>query len=207
MILDNFIVFEGIDGSGTSTQLSLIKERHPDKKLFFTAEPTNSPIGLFIRSILKGELEIAPSTMAYLFASDRNEHLYGREGILAQKENGFIVFSDRYLFSSLAYQNPICPEGLPEKLNENFPLPEYLFYFDIEPEESLSRVHMRGETEIYETLSIQKQTQAEYKKILSAYKEKNIPGMHIVEIDASKPIEVVYQKIMDTLVNLPIYTK
>lgn len=205
MILENFVVFEGIDGSGTSTQLSYLKEKYSQKKLFFTAEPTNSPIGLCIRNILKGDLVVSDSTMAYLFAADRNEHIYGQNGIIEKQKEGFTVFSDRYLFSSLAYQNPLCPIGLPQKLNENFPLPEYLFYFDIDPEDSLNRVKNRGETEIYETLAIQKQTAAEYKKILTFYKKTNYKSMKIIEIDAKKSIEEVHKKIMDSLQNLPIF--
>lgn len=203
MILENFIVFEGIDGSGTSTQLALLKQNFIEKKLYFTAEPTNSPIGLFIRSILKGNIKVSPSTMAYLFASDRNEHIHGLDGVLAKQKEGFTVFSDRYLFSSLAYQNPICPKALPQKLNEDFPLPEYLFYFDIDPEKSLSRVFKRGETEIYENLAFQEQTRKEYKKIINWYKENS--RMKIIEIDASKSIDEVYAKIMDSLKNMPIF--
>lgn len=203
MILKNFIVFEGIDGSGTSTQLALLAQNHPEKKLFFTAEPTNSPIGLFIRNILKGNIKVAPSTMAYLFASDRNEHVHGSDGIIAKQKEGFTVFSDRYLFSSLAYQNPQCPPGLPQTVNKDFPLPEYVFYFDIDPNLSLSRVLHRGETEIYENIEKQKQTQAEYKKIFEWYKKNT--DIQIIELDAQKTIEEVYAKIMEHLKNIPIF--
>ena len=224
MILKNFVVFEGIDGSGTSTQISLLKEKFSHKNICFTAEPTGSPIGLFIRSILKGNLAVEPSTMAYLFATDRNEHVYGADGIVSKQKDGYAVVSDRYLFSSLAYQTPTCPPGLPQKLNEHFPLPEYLFYFDISPEQSLSRVKSRGETEIYETDAIQKQTEREYKNIIAHYKalcneqgtektdtkidtnvDSNTGTMHIIEIDATQDIQTIHKIIVKTLENMPMF--
>ena len=78
MILKNFIVFEGIDGAGTSTQLNILKEKLENKNVFFTVEPTDLPSGKFLRTILSGSVKVAPSTAAYLFASDRNEHLFGK---------------------------------------------------------------------------------------------------------------------------------
>ena len=86
MILKNFIVFEGIDGAGTSTQLNILKEKLENKNVFFTVEPTDLPSGKFLRTILSGSVKVAPSTAAYLFASDRNEHLFGKNGIVEQVE-------------------------------------------------------------------------------------------------------------------------
>lgn len=205
MVLHNFIVFEGLDGSGTTTQLSLLKNILSDKKTWFTAEPTDQEIGKFLRKILQGSITVQPETLAYLFAADRCEHIHGINGIESRINDGYTVFCDRYLFSSLAYQSPQCGSKLPMTLNENFPLPEYLIYFDINSDISLSRVASRnGETEIFEKSDIQKITQIEYKRIIQTYKESKPEEMKIISIDAAKPVEEVHKIILDSLKNLPI---
>ena len=64
MVLQSFIVFEGLDGSGTSTQLKLLQEKLVTKNVWFTAEPTDKETGLFLRKMLKGEIKINPQTTA-----------------------------------------------------------------------------------------------------------------------------------------------
>ena len=194
MILKNFIVFEGIDGAGTSTQIEVLKKRADSGRFFFTTEPTDSETGKFLRKMLKGDVELDPRTSTFLFAADRNEHLYGTGGtncgVVAQAQSGKIVVSDRYLFSSLTYQSVTCGDELPRKLNESFPLPEILFFFDINPEISLQRVLGRGKTEIYEKLDFQKATAERYRKVIAEYEAKNT-GMKIVRLDATLPVEEV----------------
>ena len=198
MILKNFIVFEGIDGAGTSTQIKILKKREDAENFFFTAEPTDSETGKFLRQMLKGDVKLDPRTSAFLFAADRNEHLYGKGGtncgVVEQAQNGKIVVSDRYLFSSLTYQSVTCGDELPRKLNESFPLPEILFFFDIKPEISLKRVLSRGETEIYEKLDFQKATAERYRAVISEYEKMNT-GMKIVRLDARAPIEEIAKEI------------
>lgn len=196
MVLQNFIVFEGIDGAGTSTQIERLKSRPDADRFFFTAEPTDGPTGKFLRSMLKGDVQLDPRTAAYLFAADRCEHLWGTSvlngGIASKCADGKIVVSDRYFFSSLAYQSIDCGDELPRALNAIFPLPQLLFFFDIDPEISLKRVQSRGETEIYERLDFQQKVRAEYEKILSEYDGTPLgAGMKIVRINATKTIDEV----------------
>ena len=203
MILKNFIVFEGIDGAGTSTQIEILKKRADADRFFFTTEPTDSETGKFLRKMLKGDVELDPRTSAFLFAADRNEHLYGTGGtncgVVAQAQSGKIVVSDRYLFSSLTYQSVTCGDELPRRLNEGFPLPEILFFFDIDPEISLQRVLGRGETEIYEKLDFQKATAARYRTVIAEYEKKNT-GMKIVRLDATIPVGEVAKIISEELI-------
>ena len=200
MILKNFIVFEGIDGAGTSTQIKKLIER--DTTRFVpTAEPTSNETGKFLRRMLGGEFTVDEKTNAYLFAADRCEHIFGKGGVLELCESGKIVVSDRYFFSSMAYQSVSCGEELPKLLNSPFPLPEYLFYFVINPEISLGRVNARGEhKEIYETIEKQKKIAAQYEKVISEY-EKNASetGMKIIRIDAEKDIEEIAAEIWNIL--------
>lgn len=199
MVLKNFIVFEGIDGSGTSTQIKKLEEFFP-QKIIATAEPTKNETGKFLRKMLSGEFSVDEKTASYLFAADRCEHLYGKNGIIENLKNDKIVVSDRYFFSSLAYQSVTCGKELPKLLNSPFPLPEYLFYFEINPEISLNRVNSRGEKkEIYENLEIQKKTANLYDEIISEYENDKSHKMRIIRLDASKSIEEISQKIREIL--------
>lgn len=194
MTLKNFIVFEGIDGSGTSTQIKKLVERDL-KKFVATAEPTKKETGLFLRKMLGGDFSVDSKTAAYLFAADRCEHIYGKDGVIDLLNQGKIVVSDRYFFSSLAYQSVSCGNELPRLLNSQFPLPEILFYFYIDPEISLKRVEDRNEKkEIYEKIDYQKKTAALYEEVINEYSKPELKGeMKIIKIDASKSIEEISQ--------------
>ena len=195
MILKNFIVFEGIDGAGTSTQIKKLVEKGNQERgsdhFVATAEPTSNETGRFLRRMLGGEFSVDEKTNAYLFAADRCEHIFGKGGVQELCESGKIVVSDRYFFSSMAYQSVSCGEELPKLLNSPFPLPEILFYFVINPEISLGRVNARGEhKEIYETIEKQKKIAAQYEKVISEYEKTAAEsGMKIIRIDATDTIE------------------
>lgn len=200
MLLKNFIVFEGIDGAGTSTQIKKLVESNPEK-YSATAEPTTNETGKFLRRMLGGEFQVDEKTNAYLFAADRCEHIYGKGGVIETINSGKTVVSDRYFFSSMCYQSISCGEELPELLNSPFPLPEILFFFDINPEISLGRVTSRGEkTEIYEKLDLQKKIAAQYERIISKYEKSAAEtGMKIIRIDATKSIEEITAEIQNCL--------
>ena len=196
MILKNFIVFEGIDGAGTSTQIKKLVERGNSSepgRFVATAEPTTGETGRFLRRMLGGEFQVDEKTNAYLFAADRCEHIFGKGGVKELCESGKIVVSDRYFFSSMAYQSVSCGDELPKLLNSPFPLPEILFFFEINPEISLGRVNARGEAkEIYETIEKQKAIAARYEKVISEYEKTAAEtGMKIVRINAADTIEEI----------------
>jgi dTMP kinase len=193
MVLKKFIVLEGIDGAGTSTQIKRLVQTNPDKYIA-TAEPTSGPTGKFLRQMLAGDFKVDERTNAYLFAADRCEHIFGKGGVKELCESGKTVVSDRYFFSSLAYQSVSCGLELPQLLNSPFPLPEYLFFFDINPEISLARVNARNESkEIYENLEAQKKIAALYEKVISMYEQNPAlrEEMKIIRLDASKTIEEI----------------
>ena len=201
MVLKNFIVLEGIDGAGTSTQIKKLVQSNPNKYIA-TAEPTSGPTGKFLRQMLAGDFKVDERTNAYLFAADRCEHIFGKGGVKELCEEGKTVVSDRYFFSSLAYQSVSCGLELPQLLNSPFPLPEYLFYFDINPEISLARVNNRnGKKEIYENIEAQKKIAALYEKVISMYEQNPAlrEEMKIIRIDASKTIEEVEEIIRKVL--------
>jgi dTMP kinase len=199
-VLKNFIVFEGIDGSGTSTQIDMLKKKAQDagKRFLFTAEPTTEVIGKFLRTILSGENCVDPGSAAFLFAADRHEHLYGKNGVVEALGTGKTVISDRYLFSSLAYQSIGCGRALPKMLNSRFPLPEVLLFFDIDPAASLTRIAGRKVTEIYEKQEFLEKTAAAYRRIIAGY-EKQHTGMKIIRLNAAEPIKVIAELIWGQL--------
>jgi len=190
-----FIVIEGIDGAGTTTQMKFLAEnlRARGYRCATTAEPTERPIGRLIRSILSGEQRVDPTTVAYLFASDRNEHLFGSDGIVEQVESGSIVICDRYALSSLAYQGLTCGEDLPLRLNGSFPAPGLTLLFDIDPEVAIARINSRPQKEIYETLDFQKQVCGMYRKMADRLQSQ---GWNIARIEANTDIETVHREIL-----------
>ncbi|WP_131107508.1 dTMP kinase [Pseudomonas sp. Sample_10] len=202
-----FIVFEGIDGSGTSTQSELLKKALTAKNILchLTCEPSDGPIGNMIRQIFKGRISIAKGSnpnidsgnlfdeqMAYLFAADRHDHLYNNiDGVLKLKAEGAIVISTRYYFSSFAYH---CsnPEdfNLVKTLNARFPEPDLVIYLDNPAKKSIERINERAFRDEYENTEKLLTAKNNYEKIFQEYKGK------ILKIDATESIETIHKKIM-----------
>ena len=210
-ILKNFAVFEGIDGSGTTTQIRKLKDyfrlNRPHLSLpplYTTFEPTNSSIGTLIRRALRGEIDLAPKTAALLFAADRNEHIYGREGISERCGRRELVVSDRYLPSSLVYQGITCGEEFPALLNRDFPAPELLLFFDIDPEIAQERLSGRKHRDIFEYLNFQVQVRERYKALLPDFLSE---GVIVQTIDASRTPEEVGEEVWQAIKKMPIFER
>ena len=202
-IITNFLVIEGGDGSGTTTQLSLLKDRLTGiGKPFFPAfEPTNGQIGKLIRSALKNELPLKPETLAMLFAADRNEHLYGPDGILEHARQNKLVISDRYALSSLVYQGIECGDEIPNLLNNRFPAPEITIYLDIDSQIAIERMKGRESVEIYEYREFQEKVREKYKSVIKTYREN---GARVEILDASKSAAEVADQVWSIISQMPI---
>ena len=206
-ILKNFVVFEGLDGSGTTTQLNMLEDfflKNQEKSLpplYKTFEPTEGIIGKLLRSCLRKEISLLPETVAMLFAADRSEHIYGSGGIAERCGRGELVVSDRYVPSSLVYQGLVCGEELPARLNQDFPGPQLLIFFDIEPETAQKRMAARGFKEIYENLEFQIQVRRRYKALLSRFADQ---GVMVETIDASPKAGEVAREVWRALQKMPI---
>ena len=131
-----FITFEGIEGSGKSTQIELLKNFFKERSLevVFTKEPGSSKIGSYIREILLNKNNsILPYTELFLILADRIQHVH--EIIEPELKAGNIVVSDRYIESSIAYQGQ--REGLDKEEIINFieklnlPVPDITFLLDL----------------------------------------------------------------------------
>lgn len=208
MIINHFAVIEGCDGSGTTTQMELLRKRLeavPALPFFLTYEPTQGPVGQLIRRILKGECAVSKETLARLFAADRGEHLYGNSGepgIVERCRRGELVVSDRYTPSSLVYQGLECGIELPQALNAAFPHPELLVYLDIDPHTAMNRIGRREEKqEIYEHLDFQVQVRAAYLELLPLYEQQ---GVRLLCLDGTRPPEELSHEIWGVFREMPI---
>ncbi len=196
-----FIVLEGIDGSGTSTQAELLKNHFisQGEKAIISPEPSSGIIGNLIRQALKKRILFTEDTdlfdeqMAYLFASDRHDHLYNDiDGVFKLIKDGFHVISTRYYFSSLAY-NCQTPEqfNFVSKLNHKFPNPDLVIYFDLPVEVSLARIKERSLKEIYETKTKLTKVRENYQTIFREYSDT------VLIIDATKSKDIIHHQILD----------
>jgi len=164
-----FIAFEGLDGSGKSTQVKLLTEklRAQGLKIYATAEPTNSPIGQIIRDIFKHKMEADHRTIAALYAADRLDHLTNKtDGILKKIEEGYTVITDRYYFSSYAYHGTHMDINWvinANSLSADLLRPDLNIYIDISPEESMKRLNKgRAAIELYESIENLKKVKEKY---------------------------------------------
>ncbi|WP_171429146.1 dTMP kinase [Acinetobacter lactucae] len=174
-----FIVFEGLDGSGTSTQSQLLQIALLEKgeKVHLTCEPSPGPIGNMIRQAMQGRILFSKQDdefdrqMAYLFAADRYDHLNNPvDGVIKLVEEGFYVISTRYFFSSLAYHvTDTDSSQLVERLNSDFPNPDLLIYLDNPVESSIKRLNSRTVLDKYEEENKLKIVSENYQKIISEY--------------------------------------
>ncbi len=135
-----FIVFEGIDGAGNSTQSLALREWLSKKglKVYLTKEPTDGLIGSLTRGVLRKELKVDEETFSLLFAADRMLHI---KNIIKNFLNkGIIVISDRYRLSNYAYQSVMGVEMKWLKcLNEKTITPDLTFIIDTPPDECIKR--------------------------------------------------------------------
>ncbi len=194
-------MLEGIDGSGTTTQLSLVGKKliQLGHSVQTSCEPTQGPVGALIRQVLSGKARLGQNALAHLFAADREEHVNGSGGIRECLAKGMIALSDRYLFSSLAYQTISEDPALPFSINAPFPLPEALFFLDIDPDISLDRIRGRGELEVFENRPFQMEVARRYRCVLGLFGET---GTKIYSIDARMEPEAIANEIIDKLIPL-----
>lgn len=198
-ILKNFIVIEGLDGSGTSTQLKFFENKFMELGIKYdcTFEPTDNLIGQLIKKVLKGKNPITHETIALLFSADRTEHINSKEnGIIKNIKDGKIVVSDRYLFSSIAYQSINCNRDWVISINR-FPLPEYLFFIDTPPEECIKRIKNRKIKEIYENIDFQRKAYESYLKTINSFKDTE---MTVYTVDGTQPPDNIFNEIWKKII-------
>lgn len=194
-ITPKFIVFEGLDGSGQSTQADFLKKFLLKKgiKVVLTKEPTrNSKAGKKIEKILGEEIRAEPKELQKLFAEDRKWHL---ENVIkpALKANKWVI-SDRYFFSSFAYG---AAEGLNLnwliKINKGFLYPDLVFLLNVDPRICLKRIEKRG---IKKTLFEKKE---KLEKIFKIYKTFPNRFRNFVVINGEKTKREVFRDVKEVV--------
>lgn len=189
-----FLVLEGIDGSGTTTQAERVGERLRARghRVVTTREPSPGPIGTLTRTMLAAgaAASVGPEALALLFAADRLEHL-AREIEPALAE-GAIVLCDRYVVSSWVYQSLECELAWVQTINRCARWPDLTFVFDLPAELALARVAARrahsGEPlERFDHEQTQRRLAAGYRLAL----DEAEPDAGLVRIDAAADIEAV----------------
>jgi dTMP kinase len=139
-----FVVLEGLDGAGSTTQAQLLSQRlQALGQAYLTYEPSDGPAGLQIRMVLGHRVRTDPATLAALFAADRMDHLYHQEGeggILAHLRQGIDVVSDRYYLSSLAYQGMDLDWDWLWHMHARCIRPDITFFVDVAVDVCLERI-------------------------------------------------------------------
>lgn len=188
------IVLEGIDGSGTTTQASLLFEALRKRRLpaHLTREPSDGPIGKLLREFLAGRHEpVSATTMALLFAADRADHL-SRE-VEPQLARGAIVVSDRWYHSSLAYQGTEEDREWIITLNARARRPDLTIVLDVEPEVAAARREAEGRPEeIYDRIETQRRVAAGYRAVVDRLRDRE----QIVVLDGSLGVEEIAAEVL-----------
>lgn len=189
-----FIVLEGLDGSGTTTQAERISEalRAEGHRVRTTREPSDGPIGTQLRLALTGRLglphgrgPLSEETLALLFAADRLDHLAAV--IEPAIQRGEIVLCDRYVLSSLAYQGSALPMAWVEEINARARAPDLTLFLEIDVATAARRRAARGgEVELFEADERQARIATRY---LEAIRRR--PRERIVRIDGAQSVEEV----------------
>lgn len=198
-----FIVFEGIDGSGSSTQAAQLHHylQGQGQKAVLSPEPSGGLLGKVIREALRQRIDFHQDPqrfnqqMAYLFASDRHDHLYNQiDGVFKLLADGFWVITTRYYFSSLAYNaHSEADFQFVAGLNQHFPNPDLVIYFDLPVAVSMARLSDRSFQEIYETQDYLTKVRANYEKIFANYQDP------LLRLDATQPMDTIHQRIRSHL--------
>jgi dTMP kinase len=205
MIEGHFIVIEGIDGAGTTTQVQLLTKalRKRGLPIHNTREPSDGPIGTMIRQILQGRIVVpgvsgtrppAWTTMALLFAADRCDHLDAE--VVPNLLDGVTVVSDRYDYSSVAYQSvdvesPDAVDWI-RSINRRARRPDLTIVLDVRAEIAAKRRRERtGRPELYEQPEIQARLAEFYAQL-----DRHFPGERIVHINGELQTEAVCQAVI-----------
>lgn len=200
-----FIVFEGIDGAGTTTQSERYAAhlRGEKRPVHVTHEPSEGPIGVLLRLGLSGRVNLGASsqakTMALLFAADRLDHV--AHEVNPHLRDGTVVISDRYDMSSIAYQTATAGDeaeafaGWVRALNRYAPRPDATIVLDVRPDEAERRRAARlGALELYEESQLQERLAALYADATSL-----LPDDNIIIIDGNGDADSVTRTIIEAL--------
>ncbi|MEV1070521.1 dTMP kinase [Micromonospora parva] len=200
-----FIVFEGIDGSGKSTQAAMLADRlrSLNVPVHLTSEPTGGPIGTLIRQGMSGRIELDDRAIAALFVADRLDHLVNPvDGVLDMLRADVVVVSDRYYFSSYAYHaSSMSVEWVVEAnaVASSTRRADLTVFLDVTPELALDRLGRgRSTKQRYETAEHLVEVRAAYKSAFERYGKDET----IVCLDGGQDVDTLGKLIWESVAPL-----
>lgn len=186
-----FIVMEGVDGSGISTQVAKLHawlESRTSCKVLSTKEPSDGPAGLLLRQALNKRVQgFSQEVLALLFAADRLDHV--NHQIIPALAQGSHVICDRYLWSSLAYQGESINQAWIEQINSKALKPDLILFVRVEPAVTMARIRdHRFQVDLFEKEVFLQRVLVRFDELVESAREKGDP---VVVIDGSLPIDRV----------------
>jgi len=195
-----FLVLEGLDGAGTTTQSRLLGEhlRRAGRAVHVTAEPSGGPVGALIRQVLQQRITggrggaFDPSALALLFAADRLDHLAAE--VAPRLAEGTDVVSDRYTLSSLAYQALTTGEpAWVETINGRAAVPDLTIFLRVPARLALGRRRAAATApELYEVDAFQRRVAESYERALALVRRR---GQRVAVLDGEEPLEAVAARV------------
>jgi len=186
-----FIVFEGIDGTGKSTQINLLADdlKELGYSVVTTCEPTNGPYGQKIRQLFVNRAAVSHEEELELFMADRRQHV---EAVIRPAlAMGKVVLSDRYYLSTVAYQgaNGLDPDDILARNKAFAPIPDLALILEIEPAVGIHRIQKHRQ-ELPNTF----EEESNLHRVATIF--SNLREEYISRIDASRTVDEVHQQIM-----------
>lgn len=198
-----FIVLEGLDGAGTTTQAERIAAalRQQGEQVVVTRQPSDGPIGHQLRMALSGRLglphgrgPLTEDTLGLLFAADRLDHL--ASVVEPAIERGQIVICDRYVLSSLAYQGSALPMAWVDSINSRARRPDLTLFLEVAVNVASRRRAARGgDAELFEADDRQQRIARQYREAI----RRRIAKERIVTIDGSAEMDEVTARCMQSI--------
>lgn len=194
------IIFEGLDGSGLTEQVELLREwlrrtGYDLNQVAFTREPSEGPVGLSLRLTLQGRLDMDEETLALLFAADRRDHLY--RFIRPRLDQGIHVVCDRYYLSFYAYQ---AGQGLSLEwlrfLGKTWIRPDLIIVLDTPLDQCLHSIEQRFARQRYEDPETLEKTWEQFQRLIKILLSE---GERIEVIDGSGTLQEVHRRILPVL--------
>jgi len=193
-----FVVLEGLDGAGTTTQAARLAQalRRAGHRVVLTREPSLGPVGVLLRHALSarggrtGREALTDATLALLFAADRLEHLAStvEPGLAA----GAVVISDRYVLSSFAYQGRVLDRAWVEALNAHAPAPDLTLFLEVQPRMAAARRRLRGgPAERFDDASTQRSVARAYDAVVTRHARAH----HVQRLDGALGVEAVASQV------------
>jgi dTMP kinase len=199
-----FVVIEGTDGSGVSTQAERLERKLRDegREVYLTKEPTDGPAGAMLRLVLAGRLvhpkdaaelqSFEPHTLALLFAADRMDHLY--TDIIPKLKIGVTVISDRYYLSSYAFQGLDVDVDWLQSINSLCLRPDLTIFLNVNAAICYKRMQRRRwHVELFEEQTKLEEVRQNYIRVIQHLIWQ---GENIVIIDGNQPVNVINQQIL-----------